>query len=367
MFRPDLNTGILFLSLMVNACHAPGKDPRSQLPVIFPDAARALGDFSIHLEKSRESSALTSARVKVEQTETTKHVTVQIKMFHIQEQVALSFLDRKQAVNGSLSESRCSTSSAMLADAVPLPSGHRPPPLQDAAALFHLPLPRSIREASSLQVSGAGDTWSIFDDALVWNPKRGGSSEIALSWIRQDIPETRYPLRVKDKPRHLKARVIQDNESTGLSVTWADGFVTVDASDVKAGAWLELRYDIEDTAASLVLPQIPAFDNMNILSFQSNCPREAFLLERDELSWNCTLEKGPLWAASYSFRQPQDAWDFHDWPELAREAPESFRALDDEGEKIEVVMEPEGRVLPKIPSDATRICLKASWFAHPSR
>ncbi|HET9239685.1 MAG TPA: hypothetical protein VFO10_20665 [Oligoflexus sp.] len=352
---------------MASACRAPIKDARSQLPVIFPDAARALGPFSIHLEKSRESSALSSARVKVEQTESGKHITVQIKMIHIQEQVALSFVPQSEPSNGSLSASQCTTSPSMLADAVALPSGHRAPPLQKAAALFHLPLPRSIREASSLQVTGAGDTWSVFDDALVWNPKKDRSSEIALSWIRQDIPETRYPLRVKERPRHLQARVIQDNEGEGLSVDWVDGFVTLDASDVKEGAWLELQYDIEDRSSSLLLPQIPAFGNMNILSFQTSCPRDAFLLERDELSWNCPMEKGPLWAVSYSFRQPQDAWDFHDWPELSSEAPALFNAMDDEGEKIEVVVEPEGRVLPKSPPDAARICLKASWFSDKAR
>jgi hypothetical protein len=161
--------------------------------------------------------------------------------------------------------------------------------------------------------------------------------------------------------------VIEDNEGTGIPVDWADGFVTVDSSDVKAGAWLELQYDIEDTATSLLLPQIPAFANMNILPFQSSCPRDAFLLEGDDLSWNCPLEQGALWAVSYSFRQPQDAWVFHDWPELSREAPALFKALDDDGEKIEVVMEAEGRVLPKSPPNSARICLQASWFSDRPR
>lgn len=371
MFRDDIKRGILFLGFLATACRAPHKETRSQLPVIFPDAARALGSFSIHLEKSRESSALSAARVKVEQGDTGKHVTVQIKMIRIQEQVTLSFLQQTQAdsplTESTVSASRCTAPTSWLDESMAAPSAHRAPPLQDAAALFHLPLPRSIREASSLKVTGAGDTWSIFNDALVWNPKKDKTSEIALGWIRQDIPETRYPLQVKDEPRNLKARVIEDNEGTGISVDWADGFVTVDASDVKAGAWLELQYDIEDTATSLLLPQIPAFGNMNILSFQSSCPREAFLLERHDLSWNCPLEKGALWAVSYSFRQPQDAWDFHDWPELARQAPALFKALDDDGEKIEVVVEPEGRVLPKSPPDSARICLQASWFSDRPR
>lgn len=407
----------MILGFMATACRAPAKETRSQLPVIFPDAARALGPFAIHLEKSRESNTLSAARVKVEQGETGKHITVQIKMIRIQEHVTLSFLHQSQPLqrmkatqgtdgdqgiehlsqgnrsskqaedretaqsvqedsfhdpNGSLTEgtlsaSRCTSSTSWLADSVALPSEHRAPPLQDAAALFHLPLPRSVREATSLQVTGAGDTWSIFNDALVWHPKKVKSSEIALSWERQDIPETRYPLQVKTRPRNLKARVIQDSEGTVINVDWHDGSVAVDAADVKAGAWLELQYDIEDTSTSLLLPQIPAFATMNILSFQNNCPREAFLLERDSLSWNCLLEKGALWAVSYSFRQPQDAWDFHDWPELSREAPASFKAVDDDGETIDVVMDREGRVLPKSPPDAAHICLQASWFSDRPR
>jgi hypothetical protein len=412
VFRYDINIGSLVLSLfLVAACQKPGNGSDSGLPKIFPDAARALGPFSIHLEKSRESSVLSAARVKVEQGSLDRHVTLQIKMLHIQEQVTLSFLHQSQPLkrinssqgaegdqgfeilsqgkrihergvgseaaksvqedsfndpDGSMSEgtsgaSRCMPPTAFVSNSAAPQPERRTLPLHDAAALFHLPLPRSIREASSLQVTGAGDAWSIINDALVWNPARIKSTQIVLSWMRDNALETRYPLQSSEYPKNLKARRIEKDAEESIAVQWSDGFVTIQETDVKPGAWLELQYDVPISENSFQLPQIPAFGNTNILSFQQSCPRESFLLERNYLSWDCPQESGSLWAVSYSYRQPSDAWDFKDWPELSQKAPVSVAAFADAGEILDVEIESLGRVVPKIPPEASRICLRATW------
>lgn len=412
VFRYDINIGSLVVSVFITAaCQKPGSDSHAGLPKIFPDAARALGPFSIHLEKTRESSVLSTARVKVEQGSFDRHVTLQIKMLHIQEQVTLSFLHQSQPLKrinasqgsegdqgfeilsqgtrihergvgseaaqsvqedsfndpdglmseGTSSASRCMPPSALVSNSAAPQPEHRTLPLHDAAARFHLPLPRSIREASSLQVSGAGDTWSIINDALVWNPAKIKSTQIVLSWMRDKALETRYPLQSSEYPKNLKARRIENDTEDSIAVQWSDGFVTIQESDVKPGAWLELQYDVPISENSFQLPQIPAFGNTNILSFQQSCPRESFLLEKNYLSWDCPQESGPLWAVSYSYRQPTDAWDFKDWPELAQKAPVSVAAFADAGEILDVEIESLGRVVPKIPPEASRICLRATW------
>jgi hypothetical protein len=377
LLRHNIKRGVgAFSIIALTACHSSRKDAQNPLPVIFPDAAKALGPFVIQLEKSRDSSVLSAARVKVEQDADQRHVTVQIKMLHSQEQVTVSFVNQNptaqdsfvegeaQDNEGSLGPDRCLSSNAMNSA---LRTERRTLPLQDAAALFHIPLPRSIHEASSLQVSGVGDAWSINDNDLVWNPKKATSTRIALSWTRDQTPEIRYPLQTRTPPQDLKARRIDPNSETNIDVEWADGFVTVEAADVKAGSWLELQYDIPASETSFLVPQTPAFGNMNILSFQESCPRESFLLERDDLSWDCPPSHGALWAASYSYRQPNDAWDFNDWPELAKQTPSSVLAFADAGEKLDVEVEAKGRLIPKIPPEASRVCLRATWSSDLPR
>jgi hypothetical protein len=397
--------------LILSACQPKGHETQTALPSIFPDAARALGPFSIHLEKSRESSALSEARVKVEQVADQRRVTLQIRMMHIQEQVTLSFLHQSQPSErikasqgdggdqgfedlskgnsihervagreaaqsvqedssqdphglwdeGTPGASRCMPPPASVTDSTARQTGHRTLPLHDAAALFHIPLPRSIREATSLQVAGAGERWSIQNDALVWKPGQDHSSRIDLSWTRDKAPETRYPLRTAVYPKNLKARRVDKDGEESIAVNWVDGFASIDEDDVRPGSWLELQYDLPEMEKSFELPQIPAFGNMNILSLQPDCPREAFLLEGNHLSWNCPAVTGPLWAVSYSYRQVSEGWDFKDWPELARQAPSSVAAFADAGEKLDVEFQDQGRVVPKIPPEASRICLRASW------
>jgi hypothetical protein len=415
VFRYVKNRGSLMgWVLVLSACQPQRNETQTALPSIFPDAARALGPFSIHLEKSRESSVLSEARVKVEQAAEHKQVTLQIRMMQIQEQVTLSFLhqgqdserikasqgaggdqgfenlaegtsiqervagqDAAQSVQedspyepegvwdeGTQGASRCLPRSASGTDATTTQSGHRAPSLHDAATLFHIPLPRSIREASSIQVTGAGERWRIQDEALVWDPKKDSSTRIALSWTRDKAPETRYPLQAAADPQNLRARRIDKDGEESIPVSWDDGFVLIDEDDVRPGSWLELQYDLPDREKSFVLPQMPAFGNMNILSLHPDCPRESFLLERNDLSWNCPPVSGPLWAVSYSYRQTNDLWEFKDWPELARQAPSSVTAFADAGEQLDVEIQEQGRVIPKIPPEASRVCLRASWSSN---
>ncbi len=314
---------------------------------------------------------LSEARVKVEQEADHKQVTLQIKMLHIQENVTVSFqrqfLDQgnmRKAPEIERDDPRCMPSQVFALDAGSTQPRRRHLPLDDEAALSHIPLPRSVRDASALEVMGAGDAWDIVDDTLVWNPENNQTSEIALSWSRDKAPELRYPLQARTKPRNLKARRIDDKSEESISVVWTDGFVIVPAADVKPGSWLELRYDVADSEPSFLLPQQPAFGNTNILSFQDNCPREAFLLERSELGWDCPKATGSLWAVSYSYRQPNDAWDFHDWPELSHEPPDSVSAFADAGEKLDVSREAQGRIVPKVPPEASRVCLRAIWSSE---
>ncbi len=364
----------VFTGLLLSACHFPRKVSGPTLPKIFPDAARALGPFTLELEKSRESSVLSEARVKVEQDDDHKHVTLQIKMLHIQENVRVSFQrlsgeqgNTREASGSERDDLRCLPSQALALDAGHTQTRRRHLLLDDESALSHIPLPRSIRDASTLEVRGAGEAWDIVDDTLIWNPENNPSSEIALSWARDKAPELRYPLQARTKPQNLRARRIDDDSEESISVEWLDGFVIVPAADVKPGSWLELRYDVADSEPSFLLPQQPAFGNTNILSFQDNCPREAFLLERSELGWDCPKATGSLWAVSYSYRQPNDAWDFHDWPELSHEPPGSVSAFADAGEKLDVSVEAQGHMIPKVPPEASRVCLRAIWSSDQSQ
>jgi len=93
---------------------------------------------------------------------------------------------------------------------------------------------------------------------------------------------------------------------------------------------------------------------------QPNCTHE-FMLEKNHLSWSCSPQDGPLWAASYQFHQRIGAMDFQDWPELAAHAPDVVSALWDAGEKLEVATYGHTHVLPQIPEEAARICMRATW------
>ncbi|WP_218110060.1 hypothetical protein [Oligoflexus tunisiensis] len=348
-------------------CHPQRTDAPGDLPAIFPHAARALGPFSIHLETSRDTNVLSEARMKVEQSSAGKHVTVQLKMIPSREQVTLSFVHQSQAQTGKTADqpfdpSRCMplATDSMLS----LPE-QQTAPLQDTAALLHIPLPRSIRDAKDIQVSGVGHTWAIAQDALVWHSSHE-TQHIALSWTRENVPQIRYPLKSAQPPQNLRARRVEQGQEVNIPVQWQDGFVWIQSEDVRPGAWLELRYDLPGQDATFTLPQMPVFGNMNLLALQVNCPRESFLLERSELSWSCPPAQGSLWATSYSYNHVNGAWNFADWPELEHQAPASVAAYWDAGEKLEVESHGRSHVLPNIPAEASRLCLHATWSSDPS-
>jgi hypothetical protein len=401
--------GILVTSL---ACHPQKTSVPDDLVSLFPDAAKAFGPFSISLEKSRARHVLSEARIKLHEADGHQIVTLQLKMVHSEEQVSLSFLPRKSLMrsqgakdargepdleilsestrlrarmigrgtvqsarddsvndpDGSISEdsgraSSCRQPSAWERDSAASQSEHPTPSLHDAAELFHLPLPISIREASALTVQGAGPGWSLIDGALVWPSKSEAAAGIDLSWTRNRVAELRFPWLTEAQTQNYKARRIDQDGTQAIFVSWRDGFVWIAEQDFQADSWLELQYEVPGHRSEFLLPQMPLFASMKTLVLQPNCLREQFMLENNHLSWSCSPEDGPLWAASYQFRQLPGAIDFQDWPELAAHSPYSVSAFWDSGEELTVATYGQSHVLPQIPAEAARICLRATWHS----
>ncbi|MDQ3230234.1 MAG: hypothetical protein M3Q07_00300, partial [Pseudobdellovibrionaceae bacterium] len=352
MFRHDVFIGSLLGTLVCTlGCQPHKKNMPPDLSSQFPDMKRALGHFSIQLEKSHEAHVLSQARMKLEQGPTHKHVTLQFKMIHIQEQVTLSFLHQSQPSpkietsqdaegddrESKLGASRCMPSTALITDSVAPQLERRAPPL-DHAALFRMPLPRSIQHASDVNVTGVGDAWNITQSSMLWQPNHEGSPSITLNWTRDHAPEVRYPLASELAPLHLQARRIDAAGEHSIPITWHDGFIWLEEQqeEGKAEAWLELQYDVPGTEPAFVLPQLPAFDTLKTLVMLPNCDRDQFVLEKNHLVWTCPQQEGPVWAASYSFHHTTGHMSRDDWPELAPHIPNAVIAFGDAGETLDV-------------------------------
>jgi hypothetical protein len=201
VFRHDVLLGSLLVGTFINlGCQPLGTDTPRPLPAIFPDAARALGPFTIHLEKSRNTNVLSEARIKVEQGSGRKHVTLQLKMMESQEQVTLRFVPQ-----GSESLDQNGSCASFVMDPLPTQNEYQEPARQDTGALLQIPLPRSVRNATDVQVTGLGSTWALAQDSLVWSSHHEAQT-IALSWTHEQVPQVRYPLQTAEAPQNLQAR-----------------------------------------------------------------------------------------------------------------------------------------------------------------
>lgn len=348
MFRYDTYMGSVALVLLLGSGGCQRKQERD-LAALFPDAAHALGAFSMQMETSRPARILSEAKIAVQQERDKKQITLLMKMNLIQEQVTLNFLRQSQPSKGQArgdrgfsqgnrireeiasrqarssvqDDSRCAAPSAYESELPTWSEGNRTTTLPHAAALLsqyqlaQLILPSSIQEAADFNVEV--DT----------------GSAIRLQWTREAVREMRYPLAGLGQPQNLRARRITGDIEEDIPVTWDHGFALIHEADVRAGSWLQLRYEIPGREDDLELPHEPLPDGLKTLALIPGCLRSDFILEKNHLTWTCPQQEGPVWAAAYHFYQPTQDTDVSDWPEIADIPPDKQEKLtNDDGQMI---------------------------------
>ena len=346
---------------------------------LFPDATRMFGSFAIELEKSRETNILSQAKILVEQGSPMR-VTLLLKMQHTHEQISLSFAQQNEALAEEPEEKDdsnayvCELGNPYVPSYSLVQSSDQASAKYDASRLLkddsysRLPLPLSINEAQSIVVVGheglplSDEEWAIDDGSLLLNTKRPPADRIQIQWNRHSIPESRYPLALESEPLHLQASRQDDRGEMPLSVHWQHGFVNLPQQSIQEGSWLRLSYELPQAlVGALLLPHEPLAGQFNLRVLQAECRSSHFLLEKSVITWNCPATEGPLFSASYEFRQQTAGMEFSDWPELARLPPTSEIAFGDAGENIPIFIHGPLRLLQKVPSEASRVCLRLKW------